>query len=175
MSTPAIDFWPHFEAIWFGSAQNGSAHDSIYCAAQVIVTSWGIALENGDDYDPVEELLRRWGDRPRTSSNFLDKAEILRLLRCLKDGHTYASHYYDGLWDHFKGGVYTAHGDVKWTGEEGGNVVIYTSLVNGETYARHVRVWNEIVLWPDGEYRTRFVKRNNPKVPPAFKVPTPDA
>ncbi len=163
MSTPSIDFWPYLTTLWFGSpTTEGDTFDALYRMVMF--------LRNDD---PYIELITMWGDRSRMSSDLHDKDEIRRVLQCGMEGYPWARPISPGVWDHFKGGVYAVHGRVLWTGPEGGEVVIYTSMVFGTTHARLVSVWNEIVRWPDGAYRTRFVRRFDPKIEPSFKVPTP--
>ncbi len=178
MTTPAINFWNHLARNWihpdqfaeelvFSSEDQGLIGELIEAACDVVF------FHGRSEHDLYESLINIWGDRPRMSSGFLDKDEIRRLLNCLREGWTNPVPIQEGVWDHFKGGVYKVHGRVKWTGDESGEVVLYTSLITGDTFARHVRVWNEIVLWPDNAYRTRFTRRKDPKEPPVFKVPSP--
>jgi len=78
-----------------------------------------------------------------------------------------------GLYDHFKGGVYSSERVALWV-EDGSPVVIYVSLANGATFVRKCSEWNEVVQWPDGKYRSRFVFRGvGCSQEPSFKVPTP--
>jgi hypothetical protein len=75
-----------------------------------------------------------------------------------------------GIWDHFKGGVYVSTSTVRWA-EDGEPVIIYTSLLHGTHHARRCSEWNELVEWPDGAYRSRFVFRGKTMTqPPSFKV-----
>jgi hypothetical protein len=79
-----------------------------------------------------------------------------------------------GLWDHFKGGVYLLESLASWTSGDDEQVVIYTSLLTGSKYVRLVSQWCEVVQWPDGKYRSRFVYRGPPgTVEPSYKVPSP--
>ncbi len=77
-----------------------------------------------------------------------------------------------GIYDHFKGGVYKTQSVIPWAGAEGGHILEYVSLNYGTDHSRLCQEWNEIVAWPDGRYRSRFVYRgpdlNTP--PPTFKV-----
>lgn len=80
-----------------------------------------------------------------------------------------------GIYDHFKGGVYLSDRVVRWA-ETGEPAVVYVSMVFfGTWHARRCCEWAEVVKWPDGKYRSRFVYRGpDLKVPePSFKVATP--
>lgn len=79
-----------------------------------------------------------------------------------------------GIYDHFKGGVYLADLVVRWA-EDGDCAVVYVSMLFGTWHARRCSEWAEVVKWPDGKYRSRFVFRGvDLKVAePSFKVPNP--
>jgi hypothetical protein len=78
-----------------------------------------------------------------------------------------------GIYDHFKGGVYLTERVALWVDDDS-PVVFYVSLVNGAAYCRRCSEWNEVVQWPDGKYRSRFVFRGiGCSEEPSFKVPTP--
>jgi len=51
----------------------------------------------------------------------------------------------------------------------------YTSMTYGTPHSRLISQWCEVVKWPDGKYRSRFVYRgpdlHTPE--PSYKVPTP--
>jgi len=80
-----------------------------------------------------------------------------------------------GIWDHFKGGVYKVTGFSSWASGNGEKVVGYTSMLFGTDHTRLVNQWCEVVEWPDGKYRSRFVYRGaDLKVTaPSWKVPSP--
>lgn len=80
-----------------------------------------------------------------------------------------------GISDHFKGGVYKVRGFSMWASGNGEKVVEYTSLLHGTDHTRLATQWCEVVKWPDGKYRSRFVYRGpDLKTPaPAYKVPSP--
>jgi hypothetical protein len=75
-----------------------------------------------------------------------------------------------GVWDHFKGGVYLSDG-LGLNADSDELEVEYISLLHGTRHHRRCSSWNEIVQWPDGEYRSRFVLRPTPDTIPLFKVP----
>lgn len=64
-----------------------------------------------------------------------------------------------GAYMHYKGGTYTVLAVAKdSTNErEGNEVVVYKSNANGETYCRDLSEFTEMVDWPDGTKRGRFV------------------
>lgn len=79
-----------------------------------------------------------------------------------------------GVYDHFKGGQYLSQ-RVERCADTGESRVSYLSLLHGTPHSRRAAQWNEIVKWPDGEYRSRFVYRGPDLLtpPPPFKVPSP--
>lgn len=77
-----------------------------------------------------------------------------------------------GIYDHFKGGVYVSLDATPWAGEDNWHVVRYLSINYGTPHTRFAHEWNEVVQWPDGAYRSRFIYRG-PDLrtpPPSFKV-----
>lgn len=77
-----------------------------------------------------------------------------------------------GIWDHFKGGIYLTQGFGAWASGNGEGVVAYISMSNGKAFYRLATQWNEIVRWPDGQLRSRFIYRGPDLSTPAptFKV-----
>jgi hypothetical protein len=77
---------------------------------------------------------------------------------------------YLGVYDHFKGGVYKANKTSFFANDE--LYVDYTSLTYGTDHGRFLWEWSEVVKWPDGKYRSRFVFRGpDLRTPaPAYKV-----
>lgn len=77
-----------------------------------------------------------------------------------------------GIYDHFKGGVYLATGVAHWASGDMEYTVEYVSLLGphaGKKCNRFAWQWAEVVPWPDGKYRSRFVYRgrgDNVPVPP---------
>ena len=61
-----------------------------------------------------------------------------------------------GLWEHFKGGRYLSVNTARWA-EDGATLVVYWALANGTLHARRADEWNELTMWPDGKYRSRFI------------------
>jgi hypothetical protein len=77
-----------------------------------------------------------------------------------------------GVWDHFKGGLYLSLG-IATDAERDCWQVEYLSLYHATRHHRRVGSWNEVVKWPDGRYRSRFIYRG-PTLeadPPSFRVP----
>lgn len=60
------------------------------------------------------------------------------------------------LYYHFKGGTYRwiAFGHHSETQEP---VVIYQTVNTNEFWVRPAHMWNEEVMWPDGQKRPRFI------------------
>jgi len=77
-----------------------------------------------------------------------------------------------GIYDHFKGGSYIST-QVVTDVDTNKPSVVYCSTVRGTWFVRPCDQWNELVEWPDGKYRSRFVFRKDPLLVPEFKVPTP--
>lgn len=75
-----------------------------------------------------------------------------------------------GIYDHFKGGVYKTNKLGFFANGE--TYVDYVSLNTGNDCGRFLNEWCEIVKWPDGKLRSRYVYRGKDlAVPePAFKV-----
>lgn len=101
---------------------------------------------------------------------------IGKILESINEGWVSAADYrmMHGIWDHFKGGIYRSMRTER-DADSGKARVSYISMVFGTDHSRRAEEWNEVVVWPDGAYRSRFVFRgpdmNTP--PPSFKVPTP--
>ncbi len=62
-------------------------------------------------------------------------------------------------YEHFKGGKYRVlfegfHSDHKEP------VVIYVSMIYGTVWVRPTNEWDEMVEWPDGKMRTRFIRKD---------------
>lgn len=79
-----------------------------------------------------------------------------------------------GIHDHFKGGVYLSTEVVRFV-EDNEPLVNYVSMIFGTKHARRAAEWNEVVQWPDGMWRSRFVFRGETlqTMAPYFKVPSP--
>ena len=77
-----------------------------------------------------------------------------------------------GIWDHFKGGLYMSVGTAI-DAERDCCQVEYISLYHATRHHRRAASWNEVVKWPDGRYRSRFVYRGSTLEadPPSFRVP----
>ena len=102
------------------------------------------------------------------------------ILECLDDYQAYSpytnpTHIPFGIYDHFKGGVYMIRDFSRWASGDGELVVEYLSMLFGTKNTRLASEWCQVVEWPDGKYRSRFVYRGpDLKTPePSFKVPSP--
>lgn len=77
-----------------------------------------------------------------------------------------------GIYDHFKGGVYLLDG-ISYNVDSDKLSVEYVSAFNAtKRFNRLAEKWAEIVCWPDGHYRSRYVYRGQDldTPPPPFKV-----
>lgn len=112
---------------------------------------------------------RRGKKFPKKGNHVLLKG----LLECLKEKMLTPKFPLLGIYDHFKGGVYLAQGVSRWASGDGERVVEYISIPKCQKFTRLASQWCEVVQWPDGKFRSRFVHRGHPnKEPevPAFKV-----
>jgi len=137
----------------------------------------------GDEEDQDSELDRPAYDRFLESSDRIrlvspEDTDVVRgLLQCIQENRDPDQHHPPrvGVYDHFKGGIYLITGYSIWASGKGEKVIEYTSLLFGTRATRLQSEWNEVVKWPDGVYRTRFVYRG-PDLrvqAPTFKVPNP--
>lgn len=120
---------------------------------------------NGESF--VGRYLRQTGVVPS-----IDQADMIEgLLRALHFGWVSQAgpHMKHGIWDHFKGGIYFSD-SLGLNADTGELEVEYISCRHGTRHHRRCSQWNEVVRWPDGEYRSRFVCRDLDKPTPSFKV-----
>lgn len=61
-----------------------------------------------------------------------------------------------GNYKHYKGNMYRVLFMAKHTETEE-PLVIYISLENGGIFARPESMWTDLVTWPDGKTRPRFI------------------
>lgn len=103
------------------------------------------------DLYPPQDLIRKITD------NQTEEAE--GLLRCIWRGdYERALTPKAGPYVHFKGSIYICYGKAKLLqGPEEEVAVIYSNK-EGEMFVRPLREWAEIVIWPNGLYRPRFVE-----------------
>lgn len=123
--------------------------------------------------EPIKEYLQVWYPQLATAPAALEEAA--KLLRCLVCNYvTPSPPWLMGIYDHFKGGVYKM-GLMANDASNGGDVMNYTSLTFGTDHTRKVHEFGEVVMWPDGEFRSRFVYRGpSLRTPaPSYKVPDP--
>ena len=123
MTTPAIDFWPHLAKHWISpqdeTLEGGAYKPNPALVDELIEVASDVVFFHGrSDQDLVECLFEMWGERPRLANEYIDRDEIRRLLHCIREGWNLRTTIQEGVWDHFKGGVYAVHGRVGWTGEE---------------------------------------------------------
>jgi len=169
-------------AIFYGTDENDLVLEQkqrMYRMAFDIV-AWGEGFQDGKTY------LQRFYDRLHFETKSLQKKVapeeedlVDGLLTCLAnpgwwtepDPHGHLRQH--GIYDHFKGGVYRVTKIAMFANGE--LFVDYISMTTGQDFGRFVSEWCEVVRWPDGRYRSRFVWRSagllGPE--PTFKVPTP--
>lgn len=68
-------------------------------------------------------------------------------------------------WKHYKGGTYTLLAVAETHEHTGERDCVYVSHTNGKIFTRPLQrdsraqdSWNDLVVWPDGERRSRFVR-----------------
>jgi hypothetical protein len=61
-----------------------------------------------------------------------------------------------GIYEHFKGGRYRLLMVAKHSETEE-EMVVYFSFSSGLNFVRPLSMWNEIVEWPNGEKKSRFI------------------
>jgi hypothetical protein len=178
MATPGIrNVWKRIVDLWYEGNTQIMGHNGITMAVGRMFDEWSSAHDESRAYPAEGSTFAGWLNPnwetyvpPPPVKN---EEEIRRLLICCAEGWAVdrrTQQVVSGIYDHFKGGVYIVLLPLhKWTGDEGGQVVLYTNLTS-EVFARHVDVWTEIVKWPDGKYRPRFVLRGDPSKEPSFKV-----
>jgi hypothetical protein len=123
-----------------------------------------------------KEFRLAFSDRPPLTTD--DERLVVGLMVCLAQNSVSSagSDMKHGVWDHFKGGVYMSTG-LGRNAETDALEVEYISLLHGTKHHRRCTMWNEVVEWPDGKYRSRFMYRGVDLAhsdPPSFKVPTPE-
>lgn len=128
----------------------------------------------------VDAFMRRMEDHTRfTVGEINEMAGLLEMLHYgIDKNHGWLSemgpHMPLGIYDHYKGGVYMADRVLQWE-EDGAPIVSYLSMTIGRWFGRRCAEWAEVVQWPDGKYRSRYVYRGpDLRTPePSFKVATP--
>jgi len=81
------------------------------------------------------------------------------LLRCIWRGdYDRAMTPQAGPYTHFKGSVYLCYGAAKLLQGPKEEVAVIYANKEGEMFVRPLREWVEIVKWPNGLYRPRFVE-----------------
>lgn len=69
-----------------------------------------------------------------------------------------------GIYRHHKGGRYLVlHPDVHAASDGHPRLVVYVSLTSGILWARDLHEWHDLVLWPDGVTRPRYVREETPR------------
>jgi len=178
MATPGIrNVWKRIVDLWYEGNTQCMGHNGIEMAVGLMFNQWSAAHGENRGLPPQGATFAGWLNPnwetfvpPPPVKN---EEEIRLLLICCAEGWAHSlrsQQVVAGVYDHFKGGVYFVMLPLHtWTGDEGRQVVLYTNL-KSEMFARHVDVWTELVKWPDGKYRPRFLLRKDPSKESAFKV-----
>lgn len=162
----------------------GIAESSVTAEHKAVYKKFAQESCDSSNANPYTAFLSKvTGAGTKTSLNSAQIAEVTGLLELVHhDTHNSPSWMSTagrfmplGVYDHFKGGVYLVD-RVELCADSHEFRVSYLSLVHATYHSRRASEWNEIVVWPDGKYRSRFVLRGNDlKVPePSFKVPSPE-
>lgn len=71
-----------------------------------------------------------------------------------------------GIYKHYKGGIYAVLGicSDSTNGRDDAKMVLYYSLEKHQIHVREIAEFHEIVKWPDGKLRARFLSFD-PKPP----------
>jgi hypothetical protein len=98
---------------------------------------------------------------PKEAKKALTKArfqEIHDLIDALVRDHITApnGNFPMGVYKHFKGPTYTFLMEAMHTETEE-RMLVYVSHETGKTCVRPIRMFSEVVRWPDGKYRSRWV------------------
>jgi hypothetical protein len=131
-----------------------------YTAARTII---GLAKEKGENVSE-QALLYRFLSALGVQAEGAPQL-IQDLLQCLwhEDLSFGGEKMTHGVYIHYKGGRYRSIG-VAIDAETGGQRVQYVSMGDGVIYSRLAIEWGQVVRWPDGRFRSRFM--------PAHRVAT---
>lgn len=120
-------------------------------------------MTQGITFEQMRELNRKSNPTP-------EEAILIKKLACARE-HGWVSvagpEMRHGVWDHFKHGIYVST-QVVTNVDTQEPMVVYCSMLHGMWFARRCTEWNELVEWPDGSYRSRFVLRDEPSVAPEW-------
>lgn len=88
-----------------------------------------------------------------------DEEVVEGLLECVARGDVSNAGWgmAHGVYRHFKHGHLYRTLSVGRCADTGEPRVGYLSLVDGREHSRRASQWNEVVQWPDGKYRSRFL------------------
>ena len=185
MATPGYE---PYQLLWDLFHQNGSPGRTVLTPEQrkTVGSLIGHVHENRQHPEASSFITRFKQMMMEKNGKTLDpmNEEVAQgMLECLNPYQAY-SPYTDtesvtfkmrGVYDHFKGGVYLIRDFSSWASGDGELVVEYLSLLFGSKHTRLASQWREVVRWPDGRYRSRFVYRGPDLRTPelSFKVPSP--
>ena len=99
---------------------------------------------------------------PMSKATLEQVEEAEGLLQCIWRGdYKDARNPDSGPYTHFKGTLYLVYGQaLLLQGPKGEPAVVYSSKA-GSVFVRTLQEWSEIVKWPDGKYRPRFMKEGS--------------
>lgn len=185
MATPGYE--PH-QLLWDLFHQNGSPGHTVLTPEQrkTVGSIIGYVHENRMHPEASSFVTRFKQMMMEKTGKTLDpmNEEIAQgILECLNPCQAYSpftttnsvTFKMGGIYDHFKGGIYLVTGSGSWASGEGELVIEYLSMIFGTKHYRLGTQWCEVVQWPDGKYRSRFVYRGPTLLTPEppFKVPSP--
>jgi len=104
-------------------------------------------------------------------SDEVERKEVYGLLLCLHLGWWTKDVQIGGYYDHYKGGYYFVEKLILDTATKQDKFV-YQSVYTKKWFGRAPHEWREIVEWPDGVLRSRFIQRGffEADLEPPFKV-----
>jgi len=173
MATPGYE---PYQALWHFFHQSGDFERALTTEERSFIEKVIHTVNESVHRAPVDGFMRLMHEEGRDLDP-LNRDVVAGLLQCLEPSGDYSKseELPLGIYDHFKGGVYLIKGFSRWASGNGEKVVEYLSMIFGTPHTRLADQWCEVVQWPDGKYRSRFVYRGpDLKSPvPSFKVPSP--
>lgn len=111
----------------------------------------------------LEKFLEQYPAQDPMAKTTVERVEEVEgLLQCIWRGdYKDAFNPEAGPYVHFKGTIYLCYGNATLLqGPKEEHAVVYSSK-SGEIFVRPLKEWAEIVKWPDGKYRPRFMKEGS--------------
>ena len=128
--------------------------DSVVTAADESLAQTVVSQTMYADDPNIDVLLRHFNNVPQKNIE-----EIQDLFYCIlrKDITEVGPRFKHGTYKHFKGGRYVTLLRAQET-ETSAWSLVYMSLFDGITWVRPETDFSALVRWPDGKYRSRFMK-----------------